>query len=224
MQYFCMFACDTPSCSHPGPGMGSDNGILVLLHFSGLCVCLKGESGLPTYPRAASGSPCQPTHRPGAVCAFACVWQCPWASPALLKGASVQPGCWKPNPLSQRAAVCSMWCFHKRHRQMGRRRQGGSDGLCLVIAPKSCSSWERVPPGWMVAYSLGSAEAVGAHTAAGSRPLLALLAPWLLAFLTPVLGNHIKLSRVSSQFFFAVQKPQIAGNAISCLNNCLPAG
>lgn len=43
------------------------------------------------------------------------------------------------------------------------------------------------------------------NTAAGSRPLPALLrsslAPWLLAFLTPALGNHIKLSRVPSYFF-----------------------
>lgn len=143
--YVCMFACDTPSCSHAGPGMGSHNGILVLLCFSRLCVCLKGESGVHTSPRAASGSPRQPTHRLGAVCTFACTWKCPWASPALLKGAWVRPGCWKLNPLSQRAAMC---CFHQRHRQTGRRRQGGSDGSCSVIAPKSCSSWERgVEPG-----------------------------------------------------------------------------
>lgn len=106
----------------------------------------------------------------------------------------------------------------------GKETAGWERWLVLSDCTKVMFPLERVPPGWMVAYSLGSAEAVGAHTAAGSRPLLALLAPWLLAFLTPVLGNHIKLSRVSSQIFFAVQKPQIAGNAISCLNNCLPAG
>lgn len=110
----------------------------------------------------------------------------------------------------------------------GKETAGWERWLVLSDCTDVMFPLERVPPGWMVAYSLGSAEAVGAHTAAGSRPLLALLrsslAPWLLAFLTPVLGNHIKLSRVSSQIFFAVQKPQIAGNAISCLNNCLPAG
>jgi len=43
-----MFARNTQSCSHPGPGMGLDNRILVLLRFSLLSVRVKGERCLPT--------------------------------------------------------------------------------------------------------------------------------------------------------------------------------